>query len=127
MRKVSDLDHEQLVQIVESIQGFLYLDLDNRGTEFWNPDKEWSGADVCEHVAGLLGQHDLVPDSRQSVDGGSYVLYDFDAQRLVSNEVYASYPDAAEDAAGLNDVLILELDVPRRRASVDSGDTGEDN
>ena len=68
MRKVSDLAREQLVEIVEAIQSFLYLDCDDQGTEFWNPDKDWSGADVCEHVAELLSQHDLIPGSGQPDD-----------------------------------------------------------
>ena len=80
MRKVSDLTHEQLVQIVESIQRFLYLDLDARGNEYWNPDNEWSGADACEHIAGLLSQHDLIPERCLSVDGTHYVFCDVDAE-----------------------------------------------
>jgi hypothetical protein len=122
MRTVSDLDREQLAEIVKSIQAFLYLDLDRQGTEDWNPDKQWSGADVCEHVAGLLGQHELVPERSQSADGAQYVLYHIDTERLVSADVYPSYPQAAEEAAGLDDVLILRLNVPSRQNPSSAGE-----
>lgn len=64
-------------------------------------------------MAGLLDKHGLVPQRSQSADGASYVLYDINSEKLVSAEVYLSYPEAAEDAAGLDDVLILRLDVPQ--------------
>lgn len=114
MRTANDLNRNQLAEIVESIQGILYLDLDQRGAQYWNPEKQWSGADVCEHMGGLLDKHGLVPQRRQSADGSSYVLYDFDAEKLVATDVYPNYPDAADDAAGLDNVLILRLAVPVR-------------
>ncbi len=117
MRTANDLDREELAEIVAAVQGILYLDVDQRGAEYWNPDKQWSGADVCEHVAGLLDKHGLVPQHSQSADGSSYVLYDFDAEKLVCTDVYANYPDAADDAAGLDNVLILRLAVPMRGSS----------
>jgi hypothetical protein len=43
------------------------------------------------------------------VDGSRYVLYDFDSQKLVSATVYLCYTDAAEDAEGLQNVLIMLL------------------
>jgi len=115
MRRASELDREQLIDIVTSIQGFLYLERDERGVDYWEPDKQWSGADVCGHVAGLLDEHGLVPKRRRSYDGTRYALYDIDAEKLVGETVYGSYPDAAEAAAGLDDVLTVKLDVPSTR------------
>jgi hypothetical protein len=121
MRKPADLDPQSLQKIVESIQGYLYLDLDQRGSEYWNPDKPISCADVCEHVVGLLGEHGLVPERAESFDDACYVLYDFDSEQLISTAVYASYPDAAKDAAGLDNVLIVLLKAPKgKRGTVDS-------
>lgn len=65
MREPSNLSYYDLQRIVESIQGFLYIDLGDDGREIWNPDKEWSGGDACEHVAHLLSQYDLVPQDCQ--------------------------------------------------------------
>jgi hypothetical protein len=115
MRKAADLEPQSLQKIVESIQGFLYLDLDQRGSEYWNPDKSISCADVCEHVIGVLGEYSLVPQHKESFDGARYVLYDFDAEQLVTTTIYASYRDAASEAAGLDDVLILPLKLPERK------------
>ena len=98
-----------LREIVTSLQSFLYLDVDQRGTPDWNPDKPISDADLGEHLIGLLGKHDLVPDRKLSTDGARFVLYDFDTEQLVTNHLYASYAEAVDDAAGLHDVIILPL------------------
>ena len=50
MRQAAELSRESLIEIVEALQGHLYLDLaDSRGqdgivphSDFWNPDKPWS-------------------------------------------------------------------------------------
>src|SRR6266581_1863920 len=37
-----------------------------------------------------------------------YVLYDFDADELVSTLIYDSYAKAADDAAELNNVIVVQ-------------------
>ena len=72
MRDTDQVSYEDLRRIVESIRRFLYIDQDDEGQDVWNPDNEWSGADVCEHVAHVLSQHGLVPHERQPVSGESH-------------------------------------------------------
>lgn len=61
MRSISELSREELEQIVQSVRDLLYLDNDQRG-DLYNPDKHWSGADVCERLAGTLSEFGLVPE-----------------------------------------------------------------
>ena len=72
MRDTDQVSYEDLRRIVESIRRFLYVDQDDDGQEVWNPDNEWSGADVCEHVANVLSLHGLVPHERQPVSSQSH-------------------------------------------------------
>ena len=65
MREINDLSYRELQRIVESIQSFLYIDRDDDQRERWNPDKQWSLGDACDHVAYVLSRYDLVPDDRQ--------------------------------------------------------------
>ena len=72
MRQVRELSHEALVEIVEALQGHLYLDLSGAegvtegdeiippGAEYWSPEKSWS-VDLLDGLAEKLQQHDLVP------------------------------------------------------------------
>jgi hypothetical protein len=66
MKTPDQLSRDELLRIVQAIQCRLYLDVNAQEAEFWNPDKQWSGADVCQDVAGLLDQHGLVPDREES-------------------------------------------------------------
>lgn len=50
-----------LEQIVEKVQGILWLDLDEDGHDAWNKDKEWS-ADTIEAVADVLIAAGLRPE-----------------------------------------------------------------
>jgi hypothetical protein len=61
MKTPDQLSQDELLRIVRAVQCRLYLDHDDQGAEFWNPDKQWSGADVCQDLAGILDQHGLVP------------------------------------------------------------------
>lgn len=60
-----ELSRETLIAIVAKVQGILYLDLSREGLEFWNPAKEWSGADVCDDIQDVLHEHGLVPGDEQ--------------------------------------------------------------
>lgn len=65
MKAVEDVGRDALVDIVQSLQNWLYLDEVDQGdetVECWNPGKEWSPADVCEFMAGKLSEHKLVPE-----------------------------------------------------------------
>lgn len=62
------LSHQTLSEIVSRIQRRLYLDSDEHGTEFWNPTKDWSCADVCQDVQELLHRHGLVPGEEHARD-----------------------------------------------------------
>ena len=64
-----ELSRQALVEIVSRIQALLYLDLQGE-REFWNPGKEWSGADVCFAVQEMLHRHGLVPGDEESCDDG---------------------------------------------------------
>ena len=61
----NELSREALEAIVAKVQGLLYLDMDRAGREFWNPAKEWGGADVCQDIQDVLHQHGLVPGEEQ--------------------------------------------------------------
>jgi hypothetical protein len=62
-----ELSRKALVEIVSRIQTLLYLDVKG-DREFWNPGKEWSGADTCFSIQDLLYQHGLVPGDKEPLD-----------------------------------------------------------
>ena len=66
MRRAHELTESELLHIIQSIQQLLYLDEDDEHVLFWNRDKPWSGADVCQSIATLLDDHGLVPDQPQT-------------------------------------------------------------
>jgi hypothetical protein len=51
-----------------------------------------------------------------------WVLYDFDAQQLLTTKVYASYAEAAADGAAVHDVLVLPLTIAETAAADESED-----
>ncbi len=118
MRNPDQLSQDELLGIVRAIQCRLYLDRDDQGAENWNPDKQWSGADICQDLAGILDQHGLVPEQeepyieRSAATENRYVLYDFDVGDLATTHVYSSYEEGAEDASELNNVMVVALSVP---------------
>jgi hypothetical protein len=67
MRQLSDLNHDELVDLVHRIQRLLYLDVDDQGHTVWNPDKRWDGADVCDQLAEGLAELGLVPERNLSL------------------------------------------------------------
>ena len=64
----AELSRDTLVEIVSIVQGRLYLDLDEHGTKFWNPAKEWSCCDVCQDIQDKLHEHGLVPGEEQACE-----------------------------------------------------------
>jgi hypothetical protein len=110
MRRPCELLRDKLIGIVDSLQGILYLDLDARG-EFWNPDKSWNGGDVCEALAGVFERHGLVPGSSIPVAKARqrYLLYNFDADELMSRRLYDDPHEAADDAHQFSDVIVVAL------------------
>jgi hypothetical protein len=63
MKTTAELTREQLTDIVERIQGLLYLDLDAAGNEVWDPDKPWD-PDTLDGIAQTLAEYGLVPDGK---------------------------------------------------------------
>ena len=80
MNQVRDLSYNDLQRIVESIQAFLYIDQEDDGRQIWDPDKQWSLGDACDHVAYVLSRYDLVPEERQLLadEEHQYVLGNID-------------------------------------------------
>ena len=65
MRRTKDLKQTELAAIVTAIHEILYLDIGHHCQLYWNPDKEWSGADVCQDIAYVLDKHGLVPEESE--------------------------------------------------------------
>ena len=53
----------------------------------------------------------MLPDlsKRGASEVRKYILYDFDAGDLATTNVYDSYPEAADDASELDNVIIMPL------------------
>ncbi len=67
MKNPAHLPRDQLIKIVVGLQQILYGKQRPDGSWIYNVDKEWSGADVCEATAELLGQFDLAPQGDADV------------------------------------------------------------
>jgi hypothetical protein len=65
MKQPYDLSRAELERIANAVQRCLYFD-ENTG-EF-DPGHEWSGADVCEALAGVLSDLGMVPDEKTEKD-----------------------------------------------------------
>jgi hypothetical protein len=81
-------------------------------------DREFANDDNLERIVSEA--RDLLQGAepgcqRAPATPGEYVLYDIDHERLLSGDVYPSYADAAANAAGLDDVLILRLPLPFKK------------
>jgi hypothetical protein len=61
MRNPATLPHSQLVEIATGLQRILYGRQGEEGRWSYSSHKQWSGGDVCEATAELLGRFDLVP------------------------------------------------------------------
>jgi hypothetical protein len=80
----------------------------------------WADGSQPAHVAVRVF-HDLGEQARLLLETAQaplqdnrYVLYDFDADELVSKRVYDCYDDAADEAELLNDVLIVRVPIAAR-------------
>lgn len=58
MKAAKNLGHDELVRIAEAVQGLLWFD---ESEKVFDPDKEWSGADICEALSELCSELDLIP------------------------------------------------------------------
>lgn len=57
-----NLPRAALEKIVREIQGILFIDLDDKGREIWNPDKPmWGAAEFIQDVTKLLHEYKMVP------------------------------------------------------------------
>jgi len=65
MKEPHDLSRAELERIADAVQRCLYFD-ENTG-EF-DPGHEWSGADVCEALAFVLSDLEMVPDEKAEAD-----------------------------------------------------------
>ena len=71
MKNPADLTREQLVELATGLQQIFYGQYEDDRWSY-HADKQWSGADVCEAAAELLGRFDLAPKSEgdgEPVDG----------------------------------------------------------
>lgn len=63
LQRPKDLSRKELERIVDELQQALYLSYDHQSDSFhWDPDKQWSGYDVCEAMSGVLGELSMVPE-----------------------------------------------------------------
>jgi hypothetical protein len=63
-RDVSELNADQLREIVSEIRQILWFDVDKNE---WDPDREWS-MDTIEAISGVLDEYGLQP---ASTEGGN--------------------------------------------------------
>ncbi len=69
MQRPKDLSREQLERIADELQQALYLDYDSEADAFrWNPEKEWSGFDVCDALASILSELSMIPEESKPYD-----------------------------------------------------------
>jgi len=62
MKHARDLSPEQLANLVDQVQQFLYLSANAQGM-IWDPDKEWD-SETIESVAGVVADAGLKPEFR---------------------------------------------------------------
>jgi len=77
------LSRETLLEIVTDIQGRMYLDLDNNGSEVWNLEKAWNCGDLCQEIQDILQRYDLVPIEEQPCIGTEFSTTD-ELQQLLN-------------------------------------------
>lgn len=65
MKRPQQLTRDQLEAIVDVVQQTLYLDRDANAAYYWNPEKEWAGAEALDQIADTLVEHELSPQASQ--------------------------------------------------------------
>jgi hypothetical protein len=64
VQRPKDLSRDELERIADQLQQALYLRYDEEGDSFsWDPDKKWSGSDVCDSLADVLSELLMVPEA----------------------------------------------------------------
>ncbi len=64
MRTSKELSREELERLADVVQQALYLKFDAGNESFaWDPEKEWSGIDVCAELANVLRELEMVPET----------------------------------------------------------------
>jgi len=58
MKNPKTLTHGQLAEIVRILQELLYW---NPKTGQFDCDREWDAGDICQEIAALLEENDLIP------------------------------------------------------------------
>jgi len=66
MKKPKELSREELLEIVEDVQAYMFRDISDDG-EFLNPDKEWS-PDTLDLISETLNQYGLRPSQPTPAD-----------------------------------------------------------
>src|SRR5437868_2910468 len=61
MRRANALSRNGLETIIDHVQQALYLDVEQDGELVWSPTKDWNGAGICDELARMLAEHDLMP------------------------------------------------------------------
>ena len=73
MKFAKDLDKNELIDIVNTVQDLLFFDITSpkngkKSKEIWNPNKDVDGADFVESMIDVLNYYGLVPKRVQKVD-----------------------------------------------------------
>jgi hypothetical protein len=98
VKRPHQLSRDALLAIVAGVQERMYLDLDAEGREFWNPAKEWSGADICMEIQSLLHQHGLVPGDDEN----------YSPRQTAANDVDGRVPQTADAPENTLAALVAE-------------------
>ena len=99
VKVASELTRVELQRLVAEIQGRFYLDLDENGTEYWNPAKAWSCADLCQDIGSLLDRFGLVPVNAQSFSSASKRIASLDELASSHGVVPEDLDEAVRDCA----------------------------
>ena len=79
-KTAADLTIKEATDVIENIQAILWLDVNPRGDDVWNPDKEWdSAADFLDMIADVLinagmnpGEDEIEREGRAMAQGGLF-------------------------------------------------------
>ena len=66
MKTASMLKTDELIEIVDVIQGILCISVTDNGTEYWDPDKECC-VDSTSDIYEALNEFGLIPKEREKI------------------------------------------------------------